>query len=314
MRPDLDALLAEWKPIFGCSDWRINCQYTSGLPDGTLAKVKALWKYLEAVIWIADPATVPHDVEETLVHELGHLPFAPFETEEGSFQDAMEERAVETIARGMIALKRNKAPTQVQAVARRQIDSHLSVARARLKARKARSTMFDAARFGEIMMELGATPDLPDSIKPLIAELAGMAAGGEAMPSDPLKEEPKPTPPIPGSLPAFRVSALTAQADGYARKRVDLERSMAADAARTKARKDLGARCTPALERRLIGMTEPDQIESTVAAIIDSSPAAEKGKSRETAKEPTIDPPAAPTGRYTARLAASGLLSKGGES
>lgn len=312
IKPDLDALVREWKPIFGCSDWRITCRYVAALPDAmAVARCLPLWKYLEASIEIVDPTTREHDVEETLVHELGHLPFAPFETVAGSFEEAMEERAVETWARGLIALKRNKAPAPLQAMARRQITSKLVGARMRLATGKARSRMsFDAARFGEIMMELGALPDLPDPAKALISELAGMAAGGgPASEVDAaMKEEPKPgdaaTMPMGG--------AYRQKADAYAKKRMLIEQGMAADSARAKARQQLGARCTPALEKRLIAMTEPDAIESTVTAILEADGA--QGKAREKIREPT-DPKtgAKPSGPFTARLQARGVLAGGAQ-
>lgn len=298
MKPDLQALLAEWKPIIGVSDWRIGIEYVSDLPDGAIAVCSPLWDYLEAKIAIVDPDVQAHDVEETLVHELVHLPLAPLNTQPGTWERAMEERAVESIARGLISVKRGgrPVPDAMQDISRRSLRYVSASIRARRQGKRYRMA-FDPVRFGEIMMELGGMPDLPDPAKVLIAELAGMATGSEAAP---MKEEPKDNPMMPGT-------AMAKQADAYARKRRDIERDMARDAALTKARKDLGPLCKPALETRLAKMIEPSDIESTVAAVLE---AAGEARNREQIKEPTDlnDGKVKPKGAYTQRLAARGML------
>lgn len=310
-RPDLSALLSEWKPLLGCSDWRIACRYVADLPDRAVAQVSALWQYLEANIEILDPATRQHDVEETLVHELAHLPLAPFENEPGSMAEALEERAVETYARALIAIKRNKAPTAIQSLARKQLGSAVAGAVTRFRKKTTRYRMwFDPVRFGEIMMELGGMPDLPEPAKALIAELAGMATGAETSVSDPVDPMLNKDAPKPGDVAPANVFRL--QADKYAQRRMLDEKSMAADTARTKARKVLGDRCTPAFEQRLLKMDDPDRIDAAVQDVLSAVGA--PVKSRETVQEPT-DPKtgAKPLGAFTARLAARGVLNGGAQ-
>ncbi len=65
-----------------------------------------------AVIRVLDPldyspnAAWPQDMERVLVHELLHLHFAPFEAENGTPEDVLQEQAIDCIATGLVALDR----------------------------------------------------------------------------------------------------------------------------------------------------------------------------------------------------------------
>lgn len=72
------------------------------------------WNLHQALAWIViiDPLDYPcedfkFDMEVTLVHELLHLHFAPFDTfSPDTLEDIMKERAVEHIARTLVELDR----------------------------------------------------------------------------------------------------------------------------------------------------------------------------------------------------------------
>lgn len=76
-RPSLDRLLKKWQPLLGLEDWTIAVSYRGDIrQDGDLciglcASIKRFQQ--SARIWILDPAFHPHDVENTLLHELHHL-------------------------------------------------------------------------------------------------------------------------------------------------------------------------------------------------------------------------------------------------
>lgn len=102
-RPDLNALLAKWQETLRLRDWQIEIDYAPNLAsDGHLAH-GVCWPFVHdrrARILLNDPKT-PHGdddppVEDTLVHELLHLIFAPFSSNTPA-EIALEEQAVWTI-------------------------------------------------------------------------------------------------------------------------------------------------------------------------------------------------------------------------
>lgn len=66
----------------------------------------ALIKVLDSVDW--DPSTPwPQDQEQSLVHELLHLHFAPFRADDGTLENVAQEQAIDAIARALVELKRD---------------------------------------------------------------------------------------------------------------------------------------------------------------------------------------------------------------
>lgn len=111
-RPDIDELLAFWQPLLRLADWDILARYERHLDRSGWCSMQVAYKRAE--IRIMDPldwndAWRPYDAEKFLVHELCHLHFAVFNTENGSLLGIAEEQAVESFARALIALKR-RAP------------------------------------------------------------------------------------------------------------------------------------------------------------------------------------------------------------
>lgn len=112
----LNAWLAKWQPLLRLQEWDIvvvlRTRKQTGGADGLCSHTLAR---KHAVIQIAKKAScpidiAPHDPEHTLVHELIHLKFAPFECkEEGSPIDVLQEQAIDSLATTCITLDRGLA-------------------------------------------------------------------------------------------------------------------------------------------------------------------------------------------------------------
>ena len=111
-RPDLEAFVAEWAPTMGLGDWDIKAKYERGMKDrgsvgyslrsrAALIRVQDPLDYADGEDWQPDP-------ELTVVHELAHLHFAPFEFAADTKRDIFEDQAVHAFARALIKLKRGK--------------------------------------------------------------------------------------------------------------------------------------------------------------------------------------------------------------
>lgn len=73
--------------------------------EWNLRKRMALIKVLDSADW--DPSTPwPQDQEQSLVHELLHLHFAPFRADDGTPEDVAQEQAIDAIAKALVELKR----------------------------------------------------------------------------------------------------------------------------------------------------------------------------------------------------------------
>lgn len=117
--PDLRALLAFWTPVLRVQDWQIEALYDPKLEALGVCYADHVYRRAKIVV-----QPTQDDVEASLVHELLHLHFAPFETEGGSSERTEEERAVESLMRGYIDLRRSGAP-DVQTRARGAFEARL---------------------------------------------------------------------------------------------------------------------------------------------------------------------------------------------
>ena len=114
---ELVDLCREWQERLRLEHWDIAlriaraCDFTNeGDAEITwvLSKAKAIMKILDPVDYPAGP--FKQDMEISLVHELLHLHFAPFDhSTDGSMENTMMERATDHIAITLVNLKRNTA-------------------------------------------------------------------------------------------------------------------------------------------------------------------------------------------------------------
>ena len=116
---EANRLLEYWQRQLRLQDWWIQVKIVRGnglnLPAGvqgrctwTLPRREAFIQLLDPVDWDRD-CVYPQDMEATLVHELLHLHFAPFDTfkEEGA-KDIASEQAINAIAWALVSLDRER--------------------------------------------------------------------------------------------------------------------------------------------------------------------------------------------------------------
>lgn len=114
-RDELRQLCAEWQKILRLQDWDVVVQVSRR--DDTFGhtntgQVRYQLGLKQALIKIIDPidyptnVIYPQDMETTLVHELLHLHFAPFDADDDTPAGTAQEQAIEAIAKGLVSLKR----------------------------------------------------------------------------------------------------------------------------------------------------------------------------------------------------------------
>lgn len=112
----LQAALAEWQKILRLQDWNIYariarekdlfCPDSAAAINWVLAKKTATLQLLDPIDYGEDLA-VDQDHEVSLVHELLHLHYAPFDnTENDTLELYMLEQSIEAISRALVSLKR----------------------------------------------------------------------------------------------------------------------------------------------------------------------------------------------------------------
>lgn len=191
MKPDLIALLADLQRELRLLDWRIEVSYVRDLCAPGGYPVHGLCSHLvdakRARIQIRDPETPATEndpsVEETLVHELVHLHFAPFS---GNTQPeiAAEEQAVWAIA---------EAITNAKTSARRGQIARAMAARARERftaGGRTKERNMDPAVIAALLALLESDPE---AAKEYLKKLQGEGGGGGAPP--PAAQEPPPQEP-----------------------------------------------------------------------------------------------------------------------
>jgi hypothetical protein len=112
---ELNELLAMWQYLLRLQDWDIKAKFarvstfdvgqSEGEVNWVLSKRQAIVKILDPVDYPED-AGWPQDAEQTLVHELLHLHFAPFDAESGSPELTAQEQAIEAISKALVGIKR----------------------------------------------------------------------------------------------------------------------------------------------------------------------------------------------------------------
>lgn len=114
---ELRKLCQEWQSRLRLNDWEIKLfisRERDMIRPGLQGENTWEIKNKSAIIKILDPIDYPPDVlweqdmEKTLVHELLHLHFAPFDKyEEDSMEGIAIEQAIDAIAKALVTLKRN---------------------------------------------------------------------------------------------------------------------------------------------------------------------------------------------------------------
>jgi hypothetical protein len=221
VRPDLAALLAELQRELRLQDWRIEVAYVPNLTNRAGYPVHGLCSHLVdakvASIAIRDPETPATaddpSVEETLVHELVHLHFAPF-SGSSSAEIAAEEQAVWAltealhtaknasrrahIARAMVALGTRATGRAAPRLATRnyEVNMDLTMLLAALKAAYASGDIEQVgALIAEIEKATGATePDEAADVAPPMQE-APVSPAPPVPPKDPMAQAPPPVEP-----------------------------------------------------------------------------------------------------------------------
>jgi hypothetical protein len=112
----LQKACALWQKRLRLQDWdvRVRVRRKAQMSaEKCRACVDADLRLKEALIEIQDPIDYTpkiwvNDMEQSLVHELLHLHFAPFEAEEGTAELVAQEQAIELIACALVNLARGE--------------------------------------------------------------------------------------------------------------------------------------------------------------------------------------------------------------
>jgi hypothetical protein len=107
-----------WQKVLRLQDWDVLVEYKRHVElseSARCAETEYMWTLKCAKIALIDPVDrdsltwfKPVDSETSLVHELIHLHFAPFEAAKGSDQLADQELAIEMIAEALVKLDRDR--------------------------------------------------------------------------------------------------------------------------------------------------------------------------------------------------------------
>lgn len=113
--PELNTLLSEWQDILGLQDWDIKIRWVAHyeLPPDVKAAINQVWQKKAAVTKVLRredyDRDIPwdQDVEGSIVHELLHILFHPFEpTDENSLEFATCHQALDQLAGSLMRVKR----------------------------------------------------------------------------------------------------------------------------------------------------------------------------------------------------------------
>lgn len=114
--PQLQKLCPVWQARLRLQDWDVKVRVKRAADMGLGKKRACVTSQLlskEALVEIQDPldyrpSVWPNDMEQSLVHELLHLHFAPFEADEETAEGAAQEQAIELIACALVNLARGE--------------------------------------------------------------------------------------------------------------------------------------------------------------------------------------------------------------
>lgn len=119
---ELEALCRTWQKRLRLQDWTVKVRIVrrheldhadiQGQVTWVLSRREALIKLLDPIDYLPD-CVLPQDLETTLVHELVHLYFAPFDAEDGTLEDIYQEQAIDGLSKALVELASscNSTPT-----------------------------------------------------------------------------------------------------------------------------------------------------------------------------------------------------------
>lgn len=210
MKPDLELLLAELKRELRLQDWRVDIAYVPNLTNGAGYPVHGLCSHLVdakvASIQIRDPETPATQsdpsVEETLVHELVHLHFAPF-SGSSSAEIAAEEQAVWALTEALHGAKTAARRGQIARAMRARAAAGSTTGMV------ARSQNMDITTLLAALRAALQAEDPKAAIEALLKEVDGAAAAPAAV-EPPTGEEPQPMSMNPDEEPKPPLQAAAA--------------------------------------------------------------------------------------------------------
>lgn len=216
MRPDLRALLERWQDTLRLRDWRIQIDYVPNLatPDGRpcTGLCTPFVDAKRARILIRDPQTPATksdpSVEETLIHELLHLHFAPLAENTGA-GIAAEEQAVWAITEAIASVKDVGVRARLARAFVNAAQKHAPQPR-----RGERTQQMDPIVIAALRAALTAE-DPKAAIEALLAQLEGGGSEGgppaqQAAGEPPPEEQPRPALAPTAQAPARAAIAPTA--------------------------------------------------------------------------------------------------------
>lgn len=110
---ELQALCLDWQRRLRLQDWTVRATWARYWELNGVAHVayvtEAKTAHIKVIVpedYRSDEDLWPYVPEQSLVHELLHLHFAPFDTERGSPLHIAEEQAVAAMAEALVTLKR----------------------------------------------------------------------------------------------------------------------------------------------------------------------------------------------------------------
>lgn len=127
MDKPLGEVLAErvhyWQEILGLRDWNVGLSLArrGGIEGGedALASTNVYPHGRDAIITIVHPMDLPlfkgltaydYNYDITLVHELLHLHFQPFQAVAGTYEYTAQEQAIEAVSRALVKLDQKTSP------------------------------------------------------------------------------------------------------------------------------------------------------------------------------------------------------------
>ncbi|MBD2771150.1 hypothetical protein [Iningainema tapete] len=117
---DWQVFCTQWQQRLKLQDWDVNVKIVSlremgeslsGSVTYNIGKKIADIKLIKPEDYPCDSMR-PQDMEETLVHELLHLHFAPLGIENDTPEQLAEEQAINALAKALIQFKRSTTPME----------------------------------------------------------------------------------------------------------------------------------------------------------------------------------------------------------
>lgn len=102
-----------WQQRLRLNDWKVNVALVKhgGIDEGAVGECETIVTRKVAYIKLLMPEVYDYqgkyDIEQTLVHELLHLHFAPFMLNRGDKGYLQQEQAIDLIADGLVGAKRD---------------------------------------------------------------------------------------------------------------------------------------------------------------------------------------------------------------